>query len=60
MDCVEKTHYASLVYPPTTHKVLYNSLKQSQIPMSVTLFGDEKTVFYLEKVILGLYNFIWG
>ena len=28
--------------------------------LEVTYFGDEKTLFYLEKVILWLYNFTWG
>ena len=63
MDCLEKTHDASLVYPLTTYKVFYNSLnKKNQIPMhlEVTNFGDKKTVFFLEKVIIRLYNFTWG
>ena len=28
--------------------------------LEVTNFGDKKTVFFLEKVIIGLYNFTWG
>ena len=28
--------------------------------LEVTNFGDEKTLFYLDKVILSLYNFTWG
>ena len=28
--------------------------------LEVTNFGDKKTVFFLEKVIIRLYNFTWG